>query len=66
MFIPTSFQEDITEWHHQNLKHPGGDRMYLTMKETFYWKGMKNYIKEHVKRAQLANCAKCQGIIKES
>ena len=36
IFIPASLQEDLTEWYHQNLKHPGGDRMYLIIKETFY------------------------------
>ena len=33
IFIPTSLQCDLTEWRHQNLKHSGGDRMRLTMKE---------------------------------
>ena len=49
IFIPASFEEDLTKWYYQNLKHPSSDRIYLIMKETFYWKGMKNYIKEHVK-----------------
>ena len=30
------------EWYHFYLNHPGGDRLYKTLKQVCYWKGMDN------------------------
>ena len=49
IIIPSTLEQDLTEWYHENLKYPGGDRMYLTIKEIFYWKGIKDYIKNYIK-----------------
>ena len=46
--IPSILQDELTNGHHENLKHPGGDRMCLTIKQHFYWKGVKDSIKSHV------------------
>ena len=53
--MPDSLKEELTECYHKNLKHPGGDRMHLTIKEMFYWKGIKEHIKQHAK-----TCETCQ------
>ena len=53
--IPKSLQSDLMEWDHINLKHPSGDRMHLTLKQNFYWKGMKDMVENCVK-----HCKKCQ------
>ena len=41
-------QNYLMNWCHENLKHPGGDRICLTLKHHFYWKGVKNSVKIHV------------------
>ena len=55
IFAPDSLKEELTEWYHKNLKYLGGNRMCLTIKEMFYWKGMKEHIKQHAK-----TCETCQ------
>ena len=39
----------------KNLKHLGGDHVYSTLKQHFYWKGVKDSAKSHNK-----NCETCQ------
>ena len=41
LVIPATLQKELMDWHHKNLKHPGGNTMHLTLKQHFYWKGMK-------------------------
>ena len=53
IFMPDTLKEDLIEWYHVNLSHPRGDRMHLTMKLYFYWKGMKNEIMQKVKHCDI-------------
>ena len=32
IIIPSTLKNDLMDWHHENLKHPGGDQIYLTLK----------------------------------
>ena len=46
--VPKELTKEIIEWYHTNLQHPGSTRMYATIKQHFYWKGMKDHIHKYV------------------
>ena len=48
-------QEQIVEWYHHFLLHPGETRMTQTIKKKLWWKGMSAQIKEYV-----ASCVTCK------
>ena len=55
LVIPESLQLKIIEWYHHFLIHPGASKMYNTIKQKLWWKGMSVDIKKHV-----AACATCK------
>ena len=55
LVIPKSLQKKIIEWYHHFLLHPGASKMYNTIKQKLWWKGMSADIKRHV-----AACATCK------
>jgi len=54
IIVSKSLQNELMEWYYINLKHPSSDRIYLTLKQYFYWKDMKDRIKNYVK-----HCKEC-------
>ncbi len=40
IYVPKELRKRAMEWYHFFLCHPGADRLYNTMKEVCYWKGM--------------------------
>ena len=50
--VPSNSQDELIAWHHDNSKHPGGDRTHLTKKQYFHWKGIKTSAKSHVKNCE--------------
>ena len=42
-------------WYHHYLNHPGGERLYKTLEQVCYWKGMVNQCIQFCKR-----CKECQ------
>ena len=47
IFIPTAIREDLTEWYHDILKHPGFDRLLDTMRVHFNWPGMSKTLETY-------------------
>ena len=55
IIIPTSLQRRIIEWYHSNLRHPGITRAINSISQTFYWKGIRPQVEDHIK-----TCDECQ------
>ena len=53
--IPDSLQENVLNWYHHYLQHPGRDRMEKTLSETMWWHGMSTQIKDLCRK-----CDRCQ------
>jgi hypothetical protein len=53
--VPTSLQRRIIEWYHSNLRHPGVTRTINSISKTFYWKGIRPQVEDHIK-----TCNECQ------
>ena len=49
MVIPEAQQNEVLNWYHYFLNHPGETRMEKTIKAKIYWKGITNHIKHFVK-----------------
>ena len=46
----------LRECHHSKLTiHPGGNKMYRNMKQTYYWEGMKRNVGKFISK-----CMNCQ------
>mmetsp|Transcript_2824 Transcript_2824/g.7823 ORF Transcript_2824/g.7823 Transcript_2824/m.7823 type:complete len:1452 (-) Transcript_2824:296-4651(-) len=55
IFVPKGLRARITEWYHHYLVHPGQTRMEATIRQLFYWPGLKAEIADHCK-----SCKQCQ------
>ena len=55
IYIPKLLRVDVLQWYHTNLRHPGIERMYATIRQNFLWPGLK---KEVTKLVQ--TCETCQ------
>jgi hypothetical protein len=53
--LPVSLQEKAVQWYHTFLMHPGETRMELTLRQHYYWPGMRQQIQRLCKRC--LNCA---------
>lgn len=51
--IPPALQHHVTNWYHEQLKHPGMNRTYLTIRQHFTWMNMKRCIEEFVSRCEI-------------
>ena len=49
IYAPPILQEKLLDWYHQNLKHPGVDRMSLTIRKHFDYPGIQKAISEIVR-----------------
>jgi hypothetical protein len=59
---PDLFQE-VLEWYHSNLNHPGQDRTYKTIASVFYTKNMEAKVRDYVDKCQI--CKKSKTPIKK-
>ncbi|OWY96984.1 Pol Polyprotein [Phytophthora megakarya] len=59
--VPGSLRDDLMDWYHQNLCHPGGTRQYKTMRQIFYWSGMDTMITKFCHKCQTCKRAKVRG-----
>ena len=55
IYISQASRKHPIIWYHAYLCHPGADRLYNTLKQVCYWKGMTSTTAAHCKR-----CNKCQ------
>ena len=44
IYIPSEFREDVLNWYHHYLQHPGTFEMQNTLKGTIYWPQMSTDI----------------------
>ena len=52
--VPQPLRKPLITWYHNNLCHPGADRTELTIRRNFYWKNIRDHVREHV-----AKCNEC-------
>ena len=55
IYIPRALRQELLEWYHDQLIHPGTTRMMATIGQAFSWPGWSSDIKHLV-----GNCDKCQ------
>ena len=55
MYIPRSLRNQILEWYHVILQHPGATSTKKTIRQRMNWPGLKKYVNEYVKY-----CKQCQ------
>ena len=55
IYVPKILRSDMLQWYHINLRHPGIDRMYATIRQNFLWPGLKREVTNLVQ-----TCAVCQ------
>ena len=41
IYVPSSLVQPILNWYHENLKHPGIDRLFNTLNQHYFWPNMK-------------------------
>ena len=41
VYIPPCLRDNVLNWYHHYLQHPGANRMYNTIKQTVYWPGLQ-------------------------
>ena len=55
IYVPRKLQQRVLNWYHYYLNHPGGKRLYNTLKQICHWKGMANQAADFCKK-----CKTCQ------
>ena len=55
ILVPKSLRTKLINWYHTNLIHPGMTRTEQTISQHFYWKNMRDDIREVCRK-----CPKCQ------
>ena len=55
IYVPKSLRQRTIEWYHYFLNHPGGDRLYKTINQVCYWKGMASQANNFCQK-----CRECQ------
>ena len=55
LYMPEEHANDVIQWYHEMLRHPGTSRLYKTLNKSYYIKGLKRRVNNHVK-----TCAICQ------
>ena len=61
VFVPKNMREELTEWYHDTLKHPGAERLLATMRLHFNWPGMKVIIDKFSKTCDICQRQKITG-----
>ena len=55
ILIPDKLKQQVMEWYHNMLVHPGGKRMELSIRSVFTWKGLRKDVQDLCK-----HCHTCQ------
>ena len=53
VWIPASLQEQVLQWYHEILQHPGAARTLTTIIHTFGWRNMKRHVDRHEKNCNI-------------
>ena len=49
ILVPSASQDQVLDWYHKLLVHPGMHQIYETIKLSFYWPGLKKDVKTFIK-----------------
>ena len=52
---------DVIQWYHINLRHPGIDRIYATIKQNYLWPGLKKDVTKLVQTCEVCQRNKVTG-----
>ena len=55
LIIPTKLQNNVVQWYHHYLMHPGYDRLEGIIAASMYWKSLRTDVRMHTKK-----CVACQ------
>ena len=66
VFVPVSLREEMMDWYHSCLHRHGAERMSLTIRQFFYWYGIKRDIIEFVSKCSTCQSKKITGVKKYS
>jgi hypothetical protein len=58
--IPTSLCSRVLTWYHENLLHPGADRMFHTISQHFTWPSLCTQVENFVKHSKTCQHYKAQ------
>ena len=58
IYIPTSLRENVLNWYHHYLQHPGATRMEKTLGSVIYWPNMSKDIRRLCTTCKLCQLAK--------
>ena len=58
--IPPSLQENMVDWYHEMLSHPGEQRLTETLVMRFTWPGLRGQVKELCRRCDVCQRFKAQ------
>ena len=58
VYIPPRLRDDVLNWYHHYLQHPGESRMYKTISQTIYWPGLKNQCVSLCKKCKVCQLSK--------
>ena len=56
--IGTTLFQEILEWYHINLNHPGQDRTYRTISAVFFTNNMEAQVRDYVNKCQVCKKSK--------
>ena len=63
LLIPNSLKKRVLNWYHIILVHPGVKRLFNTLSQNVYWKGMKRDVENYCKTCPI--CQTCKKPKKE-
>ena len=55
IFVPVSLREEMLDWYHSSLHHPGAERMSLSIWQYLYWHGIETYITNYMSKCATVN-----------
>ena len=58
VYIPPHLRDDVLNWYHHYLQHPGESRMYKTISQTIYWPGLKKQCVSLCKKCKVCQLSK--------
>jgi len=58
IFVPATSRLRLMQWYHAILVHPGGDRLFNTLKQHYTWPNMRDEIRTLVKHCEACQLAK--------
>uniref|UniRef100_A0AAV1T408 Integrase zinc-binding domain-containing protein n=3 Tax=Peronospora matthiolae TaxID=2874970 RepID=A0AAV1T408_9STRA len=61
VIVPDSLRDDLINWYHLSLSHPGSERQYKTMRQVLYWPGMEADINKETKNCLVCKKARVHG-----